>query len=114
MSPLLKAQVSWIIARQDQAWYAAGLAQQRLRELGQSDEQIDQLDGDWKQFTPKDRSLFTVARQLAAAPVVLTDDEVAAAVALAGPRDVVQLINYVTHRASFDRITESAGLSLPE
>jgi len=114
LSLLLKAQVSWIIACQDRAWYAAGLAQQRLRELGQSDEQIDQLNGDWKQFTPKDRSLFTVARQLAAAPVVLTDDEVAAAVALAGPRDVVQLINYVTHRASFDRITESAGLSLPE
>lgn len=44
--------------------------------------------------------------------MVLTDDEVAAAVRLAGPRDVVQLINYVTVRASFDRITEAAGLRL--
>jgi prepilin-type N-terminal cleavage/methylation domain-containing protein len=28
------------------------------------------------------------------------------------PRDVVQLINYTTTRASFDRITEAAGLQL--
>jgi ABC-type branched-subunit amino acid transport system ATPase component len=113
LSPLLKAQVSWIIARQDRAWYATGLAKQRLKELGQTDDQIYQLDGDWKEFESKDRSLFRVARQLAATPVVLTDDEVDAAVNLAGPRDVVQLINYVTNRASFDRITEAAGLQLP-
>ena len=114
LSPLLKAQVSWIIARQDRAWYATGLAKKRLRELGQSEDQIYQLDGDWNELTPTERSLFRVARQLAATPVVLTDEEVDAAVTLAGPRDVVQLINYVTNRASFDRITEAAGLTLPD
>ena len=114
LSPLLKAQVSWIIARQDRAWYATGLAKQRLKELGQSEDQIYQLDGDWKEFTPKERSMFTLARQLAATPVVLTDNEVDAAVTMAGPRDVVQLISYVTNRASFDRITEAAGLSLQD
>ena len=36
-------------------------------------------------------------RKLAASPVVLTDDDVAEAVKLAGPRDVVQLISYVDH-----------------
>ena len=30
----------------------------------------------------------------------------------AGPREVVQLISYVTGRASFDRVTEAAGLQL--
>ncbi|MDR3634836.1 MAG: carboxymuconolactone decarboxylase family protein [Isosphaeraceae bacterium] len=114
LTPLLRAQVSWIIARQDRAWYATGLAQRRLKELGQSDEQIYRLDGDWSGFSPAERALFTVARKLAASPVVLTDDDVAKAVKLAGPRDVVQLINYTTTRASFDRITESAGLSLAE
>jgi hypothetical protein len=34
------------------------------------------------------------------------------AVKLAGPRDVVQLVSYVTGCASFDRITEAAGLRL--
>jgi hypothetical protein len=114
LKPLLKAQVSWIIARQDRAWYAAGLAKSRLKELGQSDDQIYQLDGDWSGFAPADRAMFTLARKLASSPVVLTDADVDNAVKLAGPRDVTQLISYTTTRASFDRITEAAGLPLEE
>jgi hypothetical protein len=112
LKPLLKAQVSWIIARQDRAWYATGEAKRRLKEQGWSDDQIFELDGDWTDFAPADRALFAVARKLAASPIVLTDDDVAKAVKLAGPRDVVQLISYTTNRASFDRITEAAGLPL--
>lgn len=112
LTPLLKAQVSWIIARQDRAWYAVGEAKSRLLKAGQSDDQIYALDGDWTSFTPREQALFTVAKKLAASPVVLTDVEVARAVELAGPRDVVQTISYTTNRASFDRITEAAGLPL--
>lgn len=112
LSPLLKAQVSWIVARQDRAWYAAGEAKRRLNQLGWSDDRVFALDGDWADFTPRERAMFTLARQLAASPIVLTDAEVAEAVRLAGPRDVVQLISYTTTRASFDRITEAAGLQL--
>jgi alkylhydroperoxidase family enzyme len=112
LTPLLKARVSWIIARQDRAWYAAGQAKRRLHELGQSDEQVYSLDGDWSGFSASDRALFVVARKLAASPVVLTDEDVARALKLAGPRDVVQVITYTTTRASFDRITEAAGLQL--
>jgi hypothetical protein len=114
LKPLLKAQVSWIVARQDRAWYALGLAKNRLRKLGLTEDQVYALDGDWSAFAPTEAALFTVARKLAASPVVLTDDEVAKAVKLAGPRDVVQLISYTTNCASFDRITETAGLRLEE
>lgn len=110
---LLKAQISWIVARQDRAWYAAGQAKQRLLDLGQTLDQIYALDDlSWKSFSESDRSLFRVARQLAATPIVLTDEEVAQAVAAAGPRDVVRVITYTTGCASFDRVTESAGLPL--
>jgi alkylhydroperoxidase family enzyme len=112
LTPLLKAQVSWIIARQDRAWYALGETQRRLRALHQSDQQIYQLDGDWSGFDPATRALFTVAKKLAASPMVLAADDVAQAVKLAGPRDVVQLIHYTTVRAAFNRITEVAGLQL--
>lgn len=112
LTPLVKAQVSSIIARQDRAWYAVGQAKARLRDLGWSDEQIYSLDGDWQSFSPGDRALFNVARKLAATPVVLTDADVAQALELTGPRDVVQLISYVTQCASFDRITEAAGLAI--
>jgi alkylhydroperoxidase family enzyme len=112
LTPLLKAQVSWVIARQDRAWYATGEAKRRLTALGQTDDQVYQLDGDWKAFDDADRALLTVARKLGSSPVVLTDDDVARAVKLAGPRAVVQLVSYVTTRASFDRITEAAGLQI--
>ncbi len=114
LKPLLKAQVSWIVARQDRAWYAAGEARRRLRQLGQSDEQIYKLDGNWAEFTPADRALFTVARKLAASPMVLADDDVERALKLTGPREVVQLIGCTTGRAFFDRVTEAAGLRLEE
>jgi hypothetical protein len=114
LTPILKAQVSWIIARQDRAWYALGEARRRLKELGWSDEQIYKLDGDWSDFTPPDRALFTVARQLAASPIVLTDEEVQRALKLTGPRAVVQLISYTTGRSFFDRITEAVGLQLED
>ena len=110
LKPLLKAQVSWIVARQDRAWYATGVAKKKLAELGQTDEQIYKLDGDWSGFTAAERAQFTLAKKLAASPVVLTDVDVAEAVKQVGPRDVTQLISYVTTRASFDRITEAAGL----
>jgi alkylhydroperoxidase family enzyme len=112
LSPLLKAQAAWVIARQDRAWYALGQAYRRLKDLGQADDQIFALDGSWDKLPAKDRSLLVVAKQLAASPVVLTDAEVAEAVKLAGPRDVVQMISYTTNRASFDRITEAAGLQV--
>jgi alkylhydroperoxidase family enzyme len=111
LTPLLKAQVSWIIARQDRAWYALAEARTRLRNLGQTDEQIFRLDGTWEGYTPAEQSLFTLARKLAASPVVLTDADVAEAVKRAGNRDVVQLVNYVGDRAMFDRLTEAAGLT---
>ena len=112
LSPVLKAQLSWITARQDRAWYATGEAQARLREAGQTDDQIYALDGDGKSFTPREQALFTVARKLAASPCVLTDAEVKTAVELAGPRDVVQTIHYTTVRAYFNRVTEAAGLTV--
>ena len=114
LKPLLKAQVSWIVARQDRAWYALGQARRRLRELGWSDEQIYRLDGSWKDFTAAERALFTVARKLAASPIVLTDEDVAEAVKLTSPREVVQLISYTAGRALFDRVTEAAGLQLEQ
>jgi alkylhydroperoxidase family enzyme len=114
LPPLLKAQVCWIVARQDRAWYAVGQARQRLRQLGWTDEQIYALDGSWDGFDPRTRALFTAARKLAATPIVLTDHDVAEALKQTSPREVVQLINYVTGRAFLDRMTEAAGLRLEQ
>lgn len=110
----LKAQVSWIVARQDRAWYAAAEARSRLMKLGMPHERIYALDRSWEDFSPKERSLFLVARKLAASPIILTDQDVTEAVKAASPREVVQLISYVTGRAYFNRVTEAAALPADE
>ncbi len=112
ISPLLKAQLSWILARQDRAWYALGKARDQLKSLNQTTEQIYALDGDWNSFPVREQALFRVARNLGNAPVVLSAGEVKSAVEATGARDVVQVISFTTSRASFNRITESLGLPL--
>lgn len=112
LSPLLKAQVSWIIARQDRAWYATGVVKARLQELGQTEDQIYALDGKWDSFAPSEQAMFQFARKLAATPIALTDEDVEDALQQTNPRQVVQLVNFVTSRAFFDRVTEAAGLPI--
>jgi hypothetical protein len=112
LTPLMKARAAWVIARQDRAWYAAGRAKAWLNRLGQTDDAVYALDGDWSDLLPGERALLTVARKLAASPIVLTDADVATALERTGPREVVQMISYTTTCASFDRITEAAGLQL--
>jgi len=112
LTELQKAQLNWIIARQDRAWYAVGRANKMLGSLGQTEDQIFALDGDWKHFSEVDQSLFTFAKHLAASPIALTDDDVALALKLTSPAHVVQTINHVASCAYFDRVTEAAGLAI--
>lgn len=110
LTALQKAQVNWITARQDGAWYATAQALKTLKALGQSEDQIFALDGDWKEFSAGDRSLFQFAKHLAASPIAATDEDAATALKETSPRHLVQLINHVTACAYFNRLTEAAGL----
>ncbi len=109
---LQKAQVNWITARQDRAWYAMAQAMKKLKELGQTEDQIFALDGDLEQFSIGDRALFRFAKNLAASPIAATDDDAAEALKQTSPRHLVQMINHVTACAYFNRLTEAAGLSI--
>ncbi len=114
LSELDRARVSWVVARQDRAWYAVAHAQQRLQQLGQTDAQIFAIDGDLSQLPEMERAILVMAKKLATSPITLNDADVARVIELAGPRRATQLINYVTSRAYFDRVTEAAGLSTSE
>lgn len=116
LSPLIRAQMSWVIALQNGAWYSLGEAQKRLKDLGQTNEQIDALAqlGDVSgndKLSPKDRALLIVAKNLAASPVVLTDRQVDEALKLSSSQDVVQTVHYTAMRSMFDRFTEAAALA---
>lgn len=111
----LQAKIDWLVARQDGAWYMAALAKRDLEKLGCGPALLTTLDGDLatpsQELSERDIALLTVAKNLAASPIVLTDKQVSNAVAVAGARAVTQVINYTCYRASLDRITEAAGLS---
>lgn len=112
LTELQKAQLNWIISRQDRAWYAVGQAFKKLKSLGQTEDQIFSLDGDWKELSAADQALFRFARNLAASPIASTDEEAALALQHNSPRQVVQTVNHVASCAYFDRVTEAAGLPL--
>ena len=112
LTELQKARLNWILARQDRAWYAVGRAYQSLLALGQSENQIFALDGNWEALSESDRSLFTFAKHLGASPIAATDEDAAAALSQNNPAVVVQTINHVASCAYFNRVTEAAGLPL--
>lgn len=114
LDPVLMARMDFEIARQDAAWYALGRAKSQLKKLGQTDDQISAFIRGKDDVSKKDQALLTVAKNLAASPIVLTDNEVKAAVDLAGPAEVTKTIHYAAMRALFDRFTEAAGLPLDE
>jgi hypothetical protein len=117
LSPKLQAEINWVVARQDRAWFAAAVAKDELAKQGLAIAGLNALDGDLSvdgdnaMLSKADRALLTVAKNLAASPIVLTDRQVERAVELVGERAVVQTINYTVYRAAFNRITEAAGLS---
>jgi hypothetical protein len=104
-----------VIARQNGAWYSLAESDARLIKLGQTREQIlllekfDEVKSE-ETLTARDKALLTVAKNLAASPVVLTDVEAQHAIDLAGPRDFVQTVHYTSMRSLFDRFTEASGL----
>lgn len=110
LSPTLKAQLSWIVARQDRSHYVLANARRSLHRLGWNDNQVFSLDGDWTNFSDDERACFRLAKNLAASPVVLTDDQVTAAVQSNGPAHTVQAIHFVTQLAALCRLAEAAGL----
>ena len=112
LTELQKAQLNWIIARQDRAWYAVGQAFKTLKSLGQTEDQIFALDGEWKELSAVDQALFRFAKNLTASPIASSDEDAAAALQQTSPSTVVQTVNHVASCAYFNRVTEAAGLAI--
>ena len=108
----LRAQIFWIAARQDRAWYAVGHARQRLRELGQSDDAIFALDGPKDGYGEGQRAVLELARKLTANPALVTDEDVASVRKHFSDRETAEVVYFITLAAFFDRVTEASGLQL--
>ncbi|AMV38594.1 carboxymuconolactone decarboxylase family protein [Planctomyces sp. SH-PL62] len=112
LDPTLRAQIAWIAARQDRAWYALGHAKKRLQELGQSDDAIFALDAPDDRFTPGQKAAFHLARKLTVDPAMVTDADVEAVRKHYNDRETAEVVYFVTVASFFGRVTEAAGLPL--
>jgi alkylhydroperoxidase family enzyme len=112
ISPKLKAEIAYVAARNDRAWYALGHAQQRLAELGFSKDAIDALDHPGDSVPEPERKVLALARKLTVDPALITDADIAGLRKHYPDQEVAEIIYHVTQAAFFDRLTEAAGLQL--
>jgi alkylhydroperoxidase family enzyme len=112
---LLKAQLAWIAARHDRAWYALGDARRRLNELGVQADQQYALDAPTAaNFSPAELAAFAFTEKLTVSPQLITDADVAALQTHYSDFEVAEIIAITCSAATFDRFTESLGLKLEE
>jgi alkylhydroperoxidase family enzyme len=114
IEPRLWAQIDWICARHDRAWYAVGQAKRRLLALGETEDAIYALDGDWKSFTPKEQLTFAFVRKMTVAPAAITDADVAGLRKLYTDTQVAELVYRASLAAMLNRAGEACGLPLED
>ncbi|MEW4570216.1 hypothetical protein AB1L88_20305 [Tautonia sp. JC769] len=112
LDPLLRAQVAWVSARHDRAWYAVGHALERLRAMGLSDEQIRAIDGDRGSLDATDRLVLEFADRLTVDPALVSDADVERLRAELSDHEVAELIAVIAESVFFNRLTEGAALPL--
>lgn len=106
----LRAQVAWIAARHDRAWYAVDRARDRLHALAQDDDAIFALDGPLDRFSPAERAAFAYAAKVTVAPARIDDADIADLRRHFGDFATAELVHQLTLAAFVDRVTEAAGL----
>jgi alkylhydroperoxidase family enzyme len=112
LAPKLKAEIAYVAARNDRAWYALGHARSWLKELGFSEEAIDALDHPGDSTPAPERAALLAAKKLTVDPALITDADIAGLRKQFGDHEVAEIIYHVTQAAFFDRLTEAAGLPL--
>ena len=109
----LKAQLAWVSARADRAWYALAHACQRLRSMGVHDDAIFAIDqANASRFTPGERAAFAFASKLTVDPARIDDADFNDLKKYYSDSEIAELIYHVNHNLFFNRVTEAARLPL--
>ncbi len=110
VSPLIKAQIAWISARNDRAPYALGHAAHRLAALGYDADQMFALERG-ENLPARERVVLAFTAKLTAQPQAITDQDVANLRAHFSDSSTAEIVHLVTQAAFFDRLTE--GMQVP-
>lgn len=114
LDPKLKAQIGWVVSRENRAWYSMAHARTRLNALGVSDDVLFAIGASEDAFTPTERTTFAFARKLTSAPHTIVDDDVAGLRKLFSDNEVAEIIFLTCDANMFDRFTEMLRLPLED
>jgi alkylhydroperoxidase family enzyme len=112
LDPRLRAEIAWIAARNDRAWYALDIARKRLAALGFSDDAMFALDHPGVTTPAGQLAVIALARKLTVDPALVEDSDIAALRTHFSDREVAEVVFQITQAAFFDRLTEAAALPL--
>lgn len=112
LDPVLRAEIAWVCAREDRAWYAAAHALARLEALGMATDAIWQIGQPGATATPTESAVLAFAKRLTSSPHLMTDADVAGLRAMLSDHEVAEVIALVCEANSFDRWTEMLRLPL--
>jgi alkylhydroperoxidase family enzyme len=106
----LSAEIAWVSARNNRAWYALAIARDRLKKAGLSEDQMFELDGDRKQLPEGEQAALALVETLAVAPWKVTDEMVERCRKYFKDGQVGEIFHHTCNAAFFDRVTEVAKL----
>ena len=112
LDPKTKAIIAWVSARNDRAWYALGHAQERLESLNYSHEKMFALDDESTIDNEADREVARFTKLLSIDPALITDNDFTRLKKHFNDKKIAEIVHQGTIAASFDRLTEAAGLRL--
>lgn len=112
LDPKLKAQIAWVVSRENRAWYSMAHARARLNALGVSDDVLFSIGASEDSFTPAEQAIFAFARKLTSAPHTIVDEDVAGLRKLFSDHEVAEIIFLTCDANMFDRFTEMLRLPL--
>jgi alkylhydroperoxidase family enzyme len=114
LDPRLRAEIAWIAARNDRAWYALDVVRKRLVSLGVSDDAIFALDHPGDQAPEGRRAVFSLAKTLTVDPALVEERDIEAIRRHFSDHEVAEVVFQITEAAFFDRLTEAAALPLDD
>jgi alkylhydroperoxidase family enzyme len=112
LSTRLKAELTLISAIHNRAWYAAGCASDRLREMGVSTKEMVALfDGAANEHTGP-AAAYRLAAKSTSDPQLVADADIADLRAHYTDHETAQIVQVICMANLFDRFTEALGLAL--
>ena len=110
LSPRLKAEIAFITAVNNDAWYAAAHAVHRMDRYGASTADLTSLLKNHEPGEGGDAAAYHLAAKSTRDPQLVTDADLAALRKHFNDRETAEILQVICMANLFDRFTESLGL----